>query len=88
MKRTLLKLAFVSILIFGSASFLRAQQEPQPKKDSVNMDTIIKPTYYYAVEDETSESNGNKGGSASRIIIIVAAVIIVGGIVISLTKKK
>ena len=67
---------------------MKAQQEPQPKKDSVNMDTIIKPTYYYAVEDETAGSKGSKGVSASTIIVIVAALIIVGGIVISLTKKK
>ncbi len=88
MKRTLLTLAFVSILVFGGLSVLRAQEEPKPKKDSVNMDTVIKPTFYYAVEDEKSEDKGNKGGSASTIIVIVAAVIIVGGIVISLVKKK
>jgi len=88
--RKLFLTLFLSVLlvISGIAPVVKAQEEPRPKKDSVNMDTIAKPVFYYAIEDE--ESTGKKGGkgAASTIVVIVGAVIIVGGVIFSLIKKK
>ncbi len=89
MKRFILTVAFaVSAFIAGSLTVLNAQDEPKPKKDSVNMDTIAKPQFYYALEDEeTSGTRGGKG-TASTIVVIAGAVIIATGVVYSLLKKK
>ncbi|HOK26384.1 MAG TPA: hypothetical protein P5320_09610 [Bacteroidales bacterium] len=89
MKKLLLTLFLSALLVVtGIAPVVKAQEEPKPKKDSVNMDTIAKPVFYYAIEDE--ESMGKKGGkgAASTIVVIAGAVIIVGGVVFSLLKKK
>jgi len=89
MKKLFLTL-FLSVLLVASGNIpaVKAQEEPKPKKDSVNMDTIAKPVFYYAIEDE--ESTGKKGGkgAASTVVVIVGAVIIVGGVIFSLTRKK
>lgn len=89
MKKVLLILSLVVLFIAtGSLMALRAQDEPKPKKDSVNMDTVAKPVFYYALEDdETSGTKGGKG-TASTIVVIAGAAIIVGGVVYSLLRKK
>lgn len=85
------KLLIVSVAFFTLSitplAMLKAQDEPMPKKDSVNMDTIVKPTFYYAIEDEVAGESG-KGGSASTVVIIAAGIIIAGVAAIYLLKKK
>jgi hypothetical protein len=86
MKRTVLVMSMVAILFTAGMSVARAQEQPQPKKDTVNMDTNAKPEFYYPVEDEAS---GSKKG-AFPVIPVVAGVVVVGGIgaFFALRKKK
>ncbi|MGQ9621803.1 MAG: hypothetical protein ACUVTX_12635 [Bacteroidales bacterium] len=89
MKKVFLLLMLSTLLIIpGFIPVIKAQEEPKPKKDSINMDTISKPVSYYAIEDE--ESTGTKGGkgTASTVVVIAGAVIIIGGVIYSLLKKK
>lgn len=79
------------ILIFSVAILLMAvdvvsaQEQPKPKKDTVNIDTDAKPTFYYAEEDEAAESKGN---SAAVAIIAGVVVILAGGAFFLLKRKK
>jgi LPXTG-motif cell wall-anchored protein len=85
MKKSVLVITRTMLLLMSGVSFLNAQEQPQPKKDTVNMDTDAKPTYYYATEDEKSDS---KKSSVTTIIIIVGAVVVVGAAGFFLLKKK
>lgn len=79
------------ILIFSIAMLLMAvnvvsaQDQPKPKKDTVNIDTDARPTFYYAEEDEAAETKGN-----TTTIAIIAAVVVVlaTGFFFVLKKKK
>lgn len=85
MKKSILVFLMSFLLLAGGASLLRAQEQPAPKKDTVNMDTNAKPEFYYKVEDE---ANTGKKGNTSVIIIIAAAVVVVAGVVVLVTRKK
>jgi len=85
MKRSVLILSLVSILVISGLNMANAQEQPAPKKDTVNMDTEAKPTFYYATEDEKP---GDKKGSGATIAIIVGAVIVVAGAGFFFLKKK
>jgi LPXTG-motif cell wall-anchored protein len=82
MKKTVLLFSMTLLLIVSGLCVAVAQEQPKPKKDTVNMDTNAKPTFYYPVEDE------KKGISGTTIGIIAGAVVIVGGVVFFLLKKK
>jgi hypothetical protein len=83
MKKTILVFSMTMLLIFSGLNKATGQERPKPKKDTVNMDTDAKPTYYYPVEDE------KKGKSPVTTIAIVAgAVIVVGGAAFLMMKKK
>ena len=56
MKKSILVFSMTSLLLIGVMNRANAQEQPKPKKDTVNMDTDAKPTFYYAVEDEKSEA--------------------------------
>jgi len=88
MRRTLLTLSLAAALAAGNFYFAAGQEEPKPKKDSVNMDTVAKPTFYYAIEDEKTAPAEGKKGAASNVVLIAAAIVIVAGIVITLVRKK
>lgn len=84
MKKGVLIFSMVLLLfpcIFKNAA---AQEQPKSKKDTVNMDTDAKPTFYYATEDEKPA----KKGSGTTIAIIAGAVVIVGAAGFFLLKKK
>ena len=87
MKKTILAILVTVLVFFAGLNLVNAQEQPAPKKDTVNMDTDAKPEFYYAVEDEES-MDGTKGGNTSTIIIIVAAVVIIGGVAVMLLRKK
>lgn len=72
------------LLLVSGAALLKAQEQPTPKKDTVNMDTNAKPEFYYKVEDEAT----GKKGSSSMVIIIAVAVVVVAGVVVMVTRKK
>jgi hypothetical protein len=83
MKKSILVFTMTMLLVFSGLNKAAGQERPKPKKDTVNMDTDAKPTYYYPVEDE------KKGKSPVAAIAIVAgAVIVVGGVAYFLMKKK
>jgi len=87
MKRTVLVMSMVAILFIAGMSVARAQEQPQPKKDTVNMDTDAKPQFYYPVEDEKSAGT-EKGGFP--VVPVVAGVVVIGalGAFFVLKKKK
>jgi LPXTG-motif cell wall-anchored protein len=82
MKKTVLAFSMTLLLIVSGLRITVAQDQPKPKKDTVNMDTNAKPTFYYPVEDE------KKGMSGATIGIIAGAVVVVAGVAFFLLKKK
>ena len=88
MKRAIIVLSLASLFIFSAAGVLRAQEEPKPKKDTVNQDTYAKPTFYYSTEDEKASKAAKKGGSATIIAIVCGVVVVGAGITFFLLKKK
>jgi len=85
MKKSILLFSITLLLFFGSVNMSIAQDQPKSKKDTVNMDTDAKPTFYYATEDEKADSG--KGGSAT-IGIIAGVVVIAAAAGFFLLKKK
>ena len=83
MKKSVYVFLISVLLLIGGINILKAQEQPAPKKDTVNMDTNAKPQFYYPTEDETTK----KGGSTT-ILIVIGAVIVIGGAAYFLTKKK
>jgi LPXTG-motif cell wall-anchored protein len=84
MKRSILVFSMASLMLAGSLKVAVAQDQPKPKKDTVNIDTDAKPTFYYA-EDEKA---GSKGGIPVVAIIAGVAVVIAAGAFFVLRKKK
>lgn len=85
MKRSVLVFSMLSLLVIGGMNIANAQEQPAPKKDTVNMDTEAKPTFYYATEDEKTS---DEKGSGATIAIIAGAVVVVAGAGFFLLKKK
>jgi LPXTG-motif cell wall-anchored protein len=86
MKRTISLIAAIMLLI--ATVSVTAQEQPAPKKDTVNMDTYAKPEKFYEIEDDTAGETG-KGGSTGVIIAVVAGVIVIAGAAgYFLTRKK
>ena len=89
MKRTILLFSMTALLLLSGINFVSAQEQPVPKRDTVNMDTEAKPTFYYAVEDDKAMDNARGGGSLVTYILVGAfGLILVGAAVYYLTKKK
>lgn len=89
MKKAFLILSLASVLIILRTGVSVSQEKPQPKKDTVNMDTDAKPTFYYAVEDEKEGAAGKKsGGSGTLIAIIAGAAVVLGAGAFFVLKKK
>jgi cobalamin biosynthesis Mg chelatase CobN len=88
MKKSVLIIAFSMILAISGLTSVRAQEQPAPVKDTVNMDTEAKPTQYYEVEDDKSTAGAKSGVSVTLILGIIVAVVVVGGVAYTLLKKK
>ena len=87
--RKVILICFISaLLIFGATAAGISQEQPEPKKDTVNIDTDAKPEFYYAIEDEETESTEKSGGSGTTIAIIAGAVVVLGAGGYFLLKKK
>ena len=84
MKKSVLMFSLTSLLFLGSLNLTIAQEQPKPKKDTVNIDTDAKPTFYYAEEDGKSKSKG----STATIGIVIGAVVILGAAGFFFLKKK
>ena len=85
MQKSILVFSMTSLLLFGSINMAVSQEQPKPKKDSVNMDNTARPTFYYAVEDEKANS---KKGSFPVILVTAGGLIVVAAGVFFLTRKK
>jgi len=89
MKKLILVFSMTLLLLLSGMNLGVAQEQPKPKKDTVNMDTRAKPTYYYAVEDEKSNAKKHSGkGSMATIAIIAGGVVIAGAAGFIFMKKK
>jgi hypothetical protein len=86
MKKSVLSFSLLVMLIISGMNFAFAQEQPQPKKDTVNMDTQAKPQVYYPVEDENSAPS--KKGGFPVAAIIAGVVVIVGAAAFFVLKKK
>ena len=86
MKKSVLVFSMTLLLVFSGLSAVLGQEQPKPKKDTVNMDTDAKPTFYYPVEDDKSKAKGK--GSTATIAIIAGAVVVIGAAGFFLLKKK
>jgi hypothetical protein len=84
MKKAILVFSIAILFVAGFSGIALSQDQPKPKKDTVNIDTDAKPTFYYA-EEETSKS---KGGIPVVAIVAGAAVVIAAGAFLILRKKK
>ena len=75
----------MAVFFYGSINLAVSQEQPKPKKDTVNIDTDAKPTFYYAKEDKPAGSN-----SSTVTIAIIAGVVViaVAGFVLLRRKKK
>jgi len=89
MKKSILVFSMTSLLLISGMNRANAQEQPKPKKDTVNMDTDAKPTFYYAAEEEKSKSKESSGkGGSTTIAIIAGAVVLAAGAGFYLIKKK
>lgn len=86
MKKSVVVFSMMLLLLIGGLSLTVGQDQPKPKKDTVNMDTDAKPSFYYPVEDDKSGVKGKNSGAT--IAIIIGAVVIVGAGGFFLLKKK
>ena len=82
MKKSVLVFSMMLLLILSGLNVAVGQDRPKPKKDTVNMDTNAKPTFYYPVEDSKSKSR------IGTIVIIAGVVIVAGAAGFFLLKKK
>jgi len=84
MKKSILVISMASLLLAGGLKSGLAQDQPKPKKDTVNIDTDAKPTFYYA-EDEASKSK-----SKFPVIPVVGGVVVLlaAGEFLVFKKKK
>jgi hypothetical protein len=87
MKKAILVISLSVILAISGLIQAAAQDQPKPKKDTVNIDTDAKPTLYYDTEDDETAGTGGKS-SIGTIALIVGAVIVIGGVAFFLLKKK
>jgi LPXTG-motif cell wall-anchored protein len=85
MKKSILAALLTILFFIGGLNLTIAQEQPKPKKDTVNMDTDAKPQFYYPVEDEKTSA---KGGSVTTVAIIAGAVIVAGAAGFFFLKKK
>ena len=83
MKRQFLIFFMTALFFLAGMSIVTAQDQPAPKKDTVNIDTDAKPSFYYAEEDEQTDK-----GSSGTTIGIIGGVIVIAGAAFFLLKKK
>jgi hypothetical protein len=84
MKKSILVISMAFLLLTGGLKTVSAQEQPKPKKDTVNIDTDAKPTFYYA-EDEASKS---KSKFPTVPVVGGVVVLVAVGAFLVLRKKK
>jgi len=87
MKKVILILSLSVVLLLTGLTMAFAQEAPNPQKDTVNIDTDAKPTFYYAVEDDKAQAEKEKS-SAGLIAVIAGAIVVAGGVLFYFLRKK
>jgi LPXTG-motif cell wall-anchored protein len=87
MRKNVLIFIMTAVFLIGSLNIAVSQDQPLPKKDTVNIDTDAKPTFYYAT-DEVAVPPAGSSGSATIYALIAGIVIIAGGMYYLLKRKK
>ena len=83
MEKSILVFSMAALLLADSMKVSVAQDQPKPKKHTVNIDTDAKPTFYYA-EEEAAKSK-----SSVPVIAIIAGVAVLAGVgAFFILKKK
>jgi LPXTG-motif cell wall-anchored protein len=88
MKKSVLVFSMITLLFSGAMNNAVGQEQPKPKKDTINMDTQAKPEFYYAVEDEKADAKGGSKTGTGLILIIGGVVVLGGGAAFFFLKKK
>jgi hypothetical protein len=88
MKKYLIVLSICALVFLGGPVMLRGQDQPKPKKDTVNIDTDARPTFYYPVEDDKAGKKPGSGKGSSFTIILIASVVVAGVAGYFMLKKK
>jgi len=88
MKKAILVISLSVIFSIDGLIHAKAQDQPKPKKDTVNIDTDAKPTLYYDTQDDKTAAGVSGKSSTGTIALIVGAVIVIGGVAFFLLKKK
>jgi hypothetical protein len=83
MRKSILVFSLATLMLAGGIKIMEAQEQPKPKKDTVNIDTDAKPTFYYAEEETRSKSRIPTVAIISGVVVIVAV-----GAFFILKKKK
>ncbi|HLN54631.1 MAG TPA: LPXTG cell wall anchor domain-containing protein [Bacteroidales bacterium] len=86
MKKSVLVLLMTAALLFGGLNLVNAQDQPAPKKDTVNMDSNAKPEFYYSTEDEGNAEKSKSGNST--VLLVAGAVVVIAGATVLLVRKK
>lgn len=87
MKKTIRILGLCLLMALSGLTMVKAQEGPQPQRDTVNMDTDAVPTFYYNTEDENAGAAKEKS-STGTIAIIIGAVVVIGAVAFFLLRKK
>jgi hypothetical protein len=83
MKKSILVFSIASLLLTGAIKTGLAQDQPKPKKDTVNIDTDAKPTFYYAEDEAKPKSKFPVVPVVGGVVVLLAA-----GAFLVLRKKK
>jgi LPXTG-motif cell wall-anchored protein len=83
MKRKFLIFLMTVIFCLAGMNLVKGQDQPKPKKDTVNIDTDAKPQFYYAEEEEET---GKKSNTAA--IVGAGAVVVIAAGYLFTRKKK
>lgn len=75
MKKILLMASLSLLLFLNGPGSVFSQDQPKPKKDTVNIDTDAKPVFYYAADEEKGQSENSSG----TIVAVIAGIVVIAG---------
>ena len=73
MKRQFFIFFVTAFFFLAGMSIVTAQDQPAPKKDTVNIDTDAKPQFYYAEEEETGKKSNTGAIVGAGAVVVIAA---------------
>ncbi len=73
MKTAFLISLMSAVLLIGGVNLVSGQDQPKPKKDTVNIDTDAKPQFYYAEEEEAGKKSNTGAIVGAGAVVVIAA---------------